>query len=312
MANSVTVKELTEASALKVFSGEEFLNKEITSTEIHRPGVELTGYFNFYPSWRIQLMGQTEVSFLARMSTEERLIIMRRLCQTETPCFIVARRIEPPIELVKACQEAGIPLLQAQSKTTRVSSNVTNLLESRLAERISMHGVLVDVHGIGVMIVGDSGVGKSETALELIQKGHRLVADDRIDLYQHDEDTLMGEAPAILRHLIEIRGIGIMDVMTLFGAGAVKQSNAVNLIVNLELWAKEKKYERLGSDETLETILNVPVPKITVPVKTGRNLAIIVEMAAMNYRAKSMGYNASETFERNLENLIKENTRKEL
>lgn len=312
MANSVTVKELTEASALKVFSGEEFLNKEITSTEIHRPGVELTGYFNFYPSWRIQLMGQTEVSFLARMSTEERLIIMRRLCQTETPCFIVARRIEPPIELVKACQEAGIPLLQAQSKTTRVSSNVTNLLESRLAERISMHGVLVDVHGIGVMIVGDSGVGKSETALELIQKGHRLVADDRIDLYQHDEDTLMGEAPAILRHLIEIRGIGIMDVMTLFGAGAVKQSNAVNLIVNLELWAKEKKYERLGSDETLETILDVPVPKITVPVKTGRNLAIIVEMAAMNYRAKSMGYNASETFERNLENLIKENTRKEL
>ena len=312
MANSVTVKELTEASALKVFSGEEFLNKEITSTEIHRPGVELTGYFNFYPSWRIQLMGQTEVSFLARMSTEERLIIMRRLCQTETPCFIVARRIEPPIELVKACQEAGIPLLQAQSKTTRVSSNVTNLLESRLAERISMHGVLVDVHGIGVMIVGDSGVGKSETALELIQKGHRLVADDRIDLYQHDEDTIMGEAPAILRHLIEIRGIGIMDVMTLFGAGAVKQSNAVNLIVNLELWAKEKKYERLGSDETLETILDVPVPKITVPVKTGRNLAIIVEMAAMNYRAKSMGYNASETFERNLENLIKENTRKEL
>lgn len=312
MANSVTVKELTEASALKVFSGEEFLNKEITSTEIHRPGVELTGYFNFYPSWRIQLMGQTEVSFLARMSTEERLIIMRRLCQTETPCFIVARRIEPPIELVKACQEAGIPLLQAQSKTTRVSSNVTNLLESRLAERISMHGVLVDVHGIGVMIVGDSGVGKSETALELIQKGHRLVADDRIDLYQHDEDTLMGEAPAILRHLIEIRGIGIMDVMTLFGAGAVKQSNAVNLIVNLELWAKDKKYERLGSDETLETILDVPVPKITVPVKTGRNLAIIVEMAAMNYRAKSMGYNASETFERNLENLIKENTRKEL
>lgn len=312
MANSVTVKELTEASALKVFSGEEFLNKEITSTEIHRPGVELTGYFNFYPSWRIQLMGQTEVSFLARMSTEERLIIMRRLCQTETPCFIVARRIEPPIELVKACQEAGIPLLQAQSKTTRVSSNVTNLLESRLAERISMHGVLVDVHGIGVMIVGDSGVGKSETALELIQKGHRLVADDRIDLYQHDEDTLMGEAPAILRHLIEIRGIGIMDVMTLFGAGAVKQANAVNLIVNLELWAKDKKYERLGSDETLETILDVPVPKITVPVKTGRNLAIIVEMAAMNYRAKSMGYNASETFERNLENLIKENTRKEL
>lgn len=312
MANSVTIKDLTEASKFKVIVGEEFLNKEVTSTEIHRPGVELTGYFNFYPSWRVQLMGQTETSFLARMSSEERLIIMRRLCQKETPCFIVARRIEPPIELIKACQEAGIPLLQATSKTTRVSSNVTNFLESRLAERISMHGVLVDVFGMGVMITGDSGVGKSETALELIQKGHRLVADDRIDLYQHDDDTLMGEAPSILRHLIEIRGIGIMDVMTLFGAGAVKQSNEVNLIVNLELWTKEKKFERLGSDEELVTILDVQIPRISVPVKTGRNLAIIVEMAAMNYRAKTMGYNAAETFERNLENLIKENSRKEL
>lgn len=311
MSNSVTIQELVKTSSYKILVGEEFLNKKITSTEIYRPGVELTGYFAFYPSWRVQLMGQTELSFIERMTPEERLVIMRRLCQKETPCFIISRNMTPPIELIKACQEAGIPILQAQSKTTRVSSNVTNLLESRLAERISMHGVLVDVFGMGVMITGDSGVGKSETALELIQKGHRLVADDRIDLYQHDEDTLMGESPPILRHLIEIRGIGIMDVMTLFGAGAVKQSNEVNLIVNLALWTKEKKFERLGSTEEVVNILDVQIPKITVPVKTGRNLAIIVEMAAMNFRAKTMGYNAAETFERNLDLLIKENSKEE-
>ena len=311
MSNSVTIQELVKTSNFKIIVGEEFLNKKITSTEIYRPGVELTGYFAFYPSWRVQLMGQTELSFIERMTPEERLVIMRRLCQKETPCFIISRNMEAPVELVKACQEAGIPLLQAQSKTTRVSSNVTNFLESRLAERVSMHGVLVDVFGMGVMITGDSGVGKSETALELIQKGHRLVADDRIDLYQHDEDTLMGESPPILRHLIEIRGIGIMDVMTLFGAGAVKQSNEVNLIVNLSLWAKDKKFERLGSTEEMVNILDVQVPKITVPVKTGRNLAIIVEMAAMNFRAKTMGYNAAETFERNLDLLIKENSKEE-
>lgn len=311
MSNSVTIQELVKTSSYKILVGEEFLNKKITSTEIYRPGVELTGYFAFYPSWRIQLMGQTELSFIESMTPEERLVIMRRLCQKETPCFIISRNMTPPIELIKACQEAGIPILQAQSKTTRVSSNVTNLLESRLAERISMHGVLVDVFGMGVMITGDSGVGKSETALELIQKGHRLVADDRIDLYQHDEDTLMGESPPILRHLIEIRGIGIMDVMTLFGAGAVKQSNEVNLIVNLALWTKEKKFERLGSTEEVVNILDVQIPKITVPVKTGRNLAIIVEMAAMNFRAKTMGYNAAETFERNLDLLIKENSKEE-
>lgn len=311
MANSVTIKELIDVSSFKIISGEEFLNKKITSTEIYRPGVELTGYFNFYPSWRIQLMGQTEVSFIDRMTPEERLIIMRRLCQRETPCFIISRNMDAPVELVKACQEAGIPILQAQSKTTRVSSNITNFLESRLAERISMHGVLVDVFGMGVMITGDSGVGKSETALELIQKGHRLVADDRIDLYQHDEETLMGESPPILRHLIEIRGIGIMDVMTLFGAGAVKKTNEVNLIVNLEMWAKDKKYERLGSTEEMVDILDVKIPKVTVPVKTGRNLAIIVEMAAMNYRAKTMGYNAAETFESNLDQLIKDNSQRD-
>lgn len=310
MANTVTVKELVDSSGYVVLSGEEFLGNKITTSEISRPGVELTGFFNFYPSARIQLLGKTELTFIERMTAEERLIVMRRLCSKETPCFVIGRRLPAPSELTKAAQEAGIPILSAQSRTTRVSSNITNFLEGKLAERVSMHGVFVDVFGMGVMITGDSGVGKSETALELIQKGHRLVADDRVDLYQHDENTLIGEAPGILRHLIEIRGIGIIDVMTLFGAGAVKQANEVNLIVNLELWSKDKKFERLGSTEEIVNILEVGIPKITIPVKTGRNLAIIIEVAAMNFRAKTMGYNAAETFERNLEALIKENTQK--
>lgn len=311
MANSVTVKELVDSSGFIVISGKEFLDKKITTAEISRPGLELTGFFTYYPSTRIQLLGMTELTFTERMTSEERLVVMRRLCQKETPCFVIGRRLEAPAELVKAAQEAGIPILSAQSRTTRVSSNITNFLEGKLAERVSMHGVLVDVFGMGVMITGDSGVGKSETALELIQKGHRLVADDRVDLYQQDDNTLIGEAPSILRHLIEIRGIGIIDVMTLFGAGAVKQTNEVNLIVNLEIWSKEKKFERLGSTEELMNILEVDVPRITIPVKTGRNLAIIIEVAAMNFRAKTMGYNAAETFEKNLEALIQENQLRE-
>ena len=205
MANTVTVKELVDSSGYVVLSGEEFLGNKITTSEISRPGVELTGFFNFYPSARIQLLGKTELTFIERMTAEERLIVMRRLCNKETPCFVIGRRLPAPAELLKAAQEAGIPILSAQSRTTRVSSNITNFLEGKLAERVSMHGVFVDVFGMGVMITGDSGVGKSETALELIQKGHRLVADDRVDLYQHDENTLIGEAPGILRHLIEIR-----------------------------------------------------------------------------------------------------------
>lgn len=311
MANTVTVKELADSSGFIIISGKEFLDKKITTAEISRPALELTGFFTYYPSTRIQLLGMTELTFIERMTSEERLVIMRRLCQKETPCFVIGRRLEAPAELVKAAQEAGIPILSAQSRTTRVSSNITNFLEGKLAERVSMHGVLVDVFGMGVMITGDSGVGKSETALELIQKGHRLVADDRVDLYQQDENTLIGEAPSILRHLIEIRGIGIIDVMTLFGAGAVKKTNEVNLIVNLEIWSQEKKFERLGSTEELMNILEVDVPRITIPVKTGRNLAIIIEVAAMNFRAKNMGYNAAETFEKNLEALIQENQQKD-
>ncbi len=308
MTSSVTVRELVDTLRLDVHNGEEHLDRLITTSDVSRPGLELTGYFNYYPQERVQLFGKTETSFSERMTSEERLIVMRRMCQPNTPAFILSRDLVPPKELVQATTEAGIPLIMSRLTTTRLSSNVTNFLEGKLAERISMHGVLIDVYGLGVLITGDSGVGKSETALELIQRGHRLVADDRVEIHQQDEQTVVGESPDILRHLIEIRGIGIIDVMNLFGAGAVRSSKTIQVIVNLETWTKEKKFDRLGGGEEITRIFDVDVPKISIPVKTGRNLAIIIEVAAMNFRAKSMGYDATKTFEKNLEILIEKNS----
>lgn len=308
MVKSVTVKQLVDSLKLEVHNGEEFLDRKILTDDISRPGLELTGYFNYYPQERIQLFGRTEISFSEKMTSDERLIVMRRMCQPDTPAFLVSRGLTPPKELVQATTEKGIPLLSSPQSTTRLSSNVTNFLEAELAERISMHGVLVDIYGMGVMITGDSGVGKSETALELIKRGHRLVADDRIELYVIDDKKIVGEPPEILSHLMEIRGIGIIDVVNLFGVGSIRLSKVVNLVVNLELWDKEKTYDRLGSGDEKQRILDVDVPKISIPVRTGRNLAIIIESAAMNTRAKIMGYNATETFERNLEKLIEKNS----
>ena len=308
MKSIVTIEKLAEKLHLKPLYGLEYLDSEITTSEISRPGLELAGYFNFYPAERIQLLGRTELSFAEQLSSRTRLKTMRRLCTPETPCFVVSRKLLPPEELVQAAEEAKIPILQASSRTTHVSSSVTNYLESRLAERMSMHGVLVDVYGIGMLITGESGVGKSETALELVQKGHRLVADDRVELYQHDELTLVGEAPEILNNLIEIRGIGIVDVMTLFGAGAILDTKQVDLLVHLENWTPDKQYDRLGRAVETTEVMGVSIPKMRIPVKTGRNVSIILEVAAMNFRAKKMGFDATKTFTERLEQLIAENS----
>ena len=308
MKSIVTIEKLAEKLHLKPLHGLEYLDREITTSEISRPGLELAGYFNFYPAERIQLLGRTELSFAEQLSSRTRLKTMRRLCTPETPCFVVSRKLLPPEELVQAAEEAKIPILQASSRTTHVSSSVTNYLESRLAPRMSMHGVLVDVYGIGMLITGESGVGKSETALELVQKGHRLVADDRVELYQHDELTLVGEAPEILNNLIEIRGIGIVDVMTLFGAGAILDTKQVDLLVHLENWTPDKQYDRLGRAVETTEVMGVSIPKMRIPVKTGRNVSIILEVAAMNFRAKKMGFDATKTFTERLEQLIAENS----
>src|SRR5699024_1929830 len=263
------------------------LDREITTGDVSRPGLELTGYFNFYSHDRLQLFGNKEITFAQKMMPEERLMVLRKMCSEDTPAFIVSRGLEIPEEMIQACEEKEIAVLSSKISTSRLLGEISSYLDGRLAPRTNVHGVLVEVYGLGVLIQGDSGIGKSETALELIKRGHRLIADDRVDVYRQDDLTLVGEAPKILQHLIEIRGIGIIDVLNLFGASAVRGSMQVQLGIYLETWEKDKRYDRLGTSDEMVDIADVSVPQIKIPVKTGRNVAIIIEVAAMNFRAKT-------------------------
>lgn len=312
LADYVSVAKLVEATNLTVLSGEEYLkDRKIVVSDISRPGLELTGYFNYYPHERIQLFGRTETSFAHNMTPDDRNKVLKRMSARDTPAFVVSRGLEPPEGMIAAATAAHIPVLSSHLSTTRLSSLITDYLDGELAERQSIHGVLVEIYGLGVLITGDSGIGKSETALELIQRGHRLIADDRVDVYQQDESTIIGTAPTILTHMLEVRGIGIIDVMDLFGAGAVRANSSISLIVHLANWTSDKDFDRLGSGIATQTIFDVPVPKITVPVKVGRNIAILIEIAAMNYRAKTMGYDATKKFEANLNKLIAQNSKED-
>lgn len=301
-------KILTEFSDIKVFDGEEYVaDKEVSVADIYRPGLELTGYFDFYPQQRIQLLGRTEISYAALLDSDLKHKYFKQMATDETPCFLISRSLPVPKELVEVCQEAQIPILISSYETTYILSMMSDYLRDQLAERESFHGVLVEIKGMGVLITGASGVGKSETALGLIQRGHRLIADDRVDIYQSDHDTVIGEAPAILKHLMEIRGIGIIDVMNLFGTGAIKDSSEINLVINLQNWDPKANYDRLGFNEDTRDLCNVAVPQVTIPVKVGRNMESIIETAVMNYRAKKMGHDASKVFQQNLANLIANN-----
>ncbi len=306
----VTVKKIIEEMPyIKVVSGENFLNNRIEVSDLSRPAIELTGYFDFYPKKRVQLFGETEISFIKRMTRDEKIIIFKRMCQPETPAFLISRGQDAPEELIEVATKYEIPVLSSHRTTTRLSANVTNFLEEHLSERISQHGVFLDIYGMGVLIIGESGIGKSETGLELIQRGHRLIADDRVELYMMDESRIIGEAPEILRHLIEIRGVGVIDISTMFGVGAVRDSQILDLVINLRNWNKEDNYDRLGNDVEMKRFFNVDVPMLNIPVRVGRNLATITEVAAMNIRAKQMGYDATAKFEENLTKLIEQNTR---
>ncbi|WP_078414270.1 HPr(Ser) kinase/phosphatase [Priestia abyssalis] len=305
MAN-VRTKDIIEKFNLELISGEEGINRPITISDISRPGIEIAGYFTYYPAERVQLLGKTELSFFQRLDSEDKKIRMEQLCTDITPAIIVSREMEVPPELIEASERESVPVLRSHMKTTRLSSHLTNYLESRLAPTTAVHGVLVDVYGIGVLITGKSGVGKSETALELVKRGHRLVADDCVEIRQEDQDTLVGNAPGLIEHLLEIRGLGIINVMTLFGAGAVRSYKRISLIINLELWDQNKQYDRLGLEEEKMKIIDTEVTKLTVPVRPGRNLAVIIEVASMNFRLKRMGINAAEQFSNRLTDVIED------
>lgn len=302
---SVTVQELVDALHLTVFAGEANLSRKITSVDINRPGLALAGYLRYHPAERIQLLGRTELSFLRGMDSREQALRVFAFCSYEqTPCVIVTRGETPPEALVREASARGLPVLGMSMVTTRAAAILSTSLEERLAPETLIHGVLVDVYGIGILITGSSGIGKSETALELIKRGHRLVADDAVVIRQVSDNTLVGSAPPLLRHLLEIRGLGVLNAMTLFGAGAIRPFKKLVMVVHLESWRDDVAYDRLGIDEETVRILDTELPSITVPVRPGRNLAVILEVAAMNHRLKRMGFDAARNFADDLEHAI--------
>ena len=303
----VKTVDLIEEFQLELISGEEGLNRPITVSDLSRPGLEIAGYFDYYPADRVQILGMTELTFFSRLDPDVRASRMERLCSDITPCIIVTRGIDIPQELITAAERVSVPVLRSSMKTTRFSSRLTNFLESKLAPTTAVHGVLVDIYGVGVMITGKSGVGKSETALELVKRGHRLVADDCVEIRQEDDDTLVGTSPELIEHLLEIRGVGIINVMTLFGAGAVRSHKKISLVINLELWDQQKNYDRLGLEEEKVRIIDTNITRMNIPVRPGRNIAVIIEVAAMNYRLKRMGVNTAQQFTEKLNEAIEEN-----
>lgn len=306
MPRKLKVSDLVKQFKLEIVSGETGLRRTIAVADLYRPGLELAGYFHFYPRERIQLLGKTELTFYQTLSAEERAERVKNLCSDDTPCICVTRGLDVPEELIVESDERGIPILRSSVTTTILASRITTFLENQLAPSATIHGVLVDVYGIGMLITGASGIGKSETALELIKRGHRLSADDAVEIRQTADHQLYGRAPDLIKHLLEIRGVGIINVMTLFGAGAIRDSKKISVVVKLETWQQEKQYDRLGLDEEMTRIIDTEIPLVTIPVRPGRNLAVIIEVAAMNYRLKRMGYNAALQFTNKLTATIAE------
>ena len=267
---------------------------KIVTNEVNRPSLQIAGFFDYFYNNRIQIMGRVEFSYLEKMSSDERRNSLEKLFEKSIPCVIVTRDMEIPEEMTELAVKYKTPILRTSNSTSRFMSALIAFLNVELAPRITMHGVLVEVYGEGILLLGDSGVGKSEAAIELVKRGHRLVADDAVEIKRVSDISLLGSAPDIIRHFVELRGIGIVDVKMIFGIGAVKNVEKIDFIINLEVWQDKKQYDRLGLTTEYTDILGIDIPSITVPVKPGRNHAVVIEVAAMNNRQKKMGYNAAE------------------
>jgi len=290
----VLLQKIIEDFELEILYESDHLEDiQIAAPDVTRPGLQLAGYFDYFSEDRIQVIGNMEYAYLGKLSPEVRRKRLQALFSCGIPCLIITRNHECFPEVLLAAKRNKVPILRTRLATSDFMSSLVKHLNVELAPRISEHGVLVEVNGEGILILGDSGVGKSETALEIVKRGHRLIADDQVEIRRVSETTLLGRAPDIIRHLIEIRGIGIINVKELFGVSSVKIQESIDFVINLELWDEKKTYDRLGINEETTEILGIPVPSITIPVGPGRNLAIIVEAAAINFRVKKMGYNAA-------------------
>lgn len=280
-------------------------NIEITQSDVNRPALQLAGFFSHFDSNRIQVIGNVEYAYMQQMDKDSKIERVLKIMDEKIPCMVYCRDLKPDEDIVKIATDKSIPILSASKTTSSFMAEVIRWLNVELAPRISIHGVLVDVFGEGVLIMGESGIGKSEAALELIKRGHRLVTDDVVEIKKVSDDTLIGTAPDITRHFIELRGIGIIDVKTLFGVESVKDTQCIDLVIKLEEWNRDEEYDRLGLEEKYTEFLGNNVVCHSIPIRPGRNLAIIVESAAVNYRQKKMGYNAArELYNRVTNNLM--------
>ena len=300
--SGVKITDLIEKMDLKNLTPDiDLTDRYITVPEVNRPALQLTGYFDHFDSVRVQIIGVVENNYLETLDKEQKKQIYTQLLSYEIPCLVYTTSIEPDEELLRQANETGIPVFRTDKKTSPFQAEVIRWLNVQLAPCISIHGVLVDVYGVGVLIRGESGIGKSEVALELIKRGHRLVTDDAVEIRKVSDDTLVGSAPVITKHMIELRGIGIVDVKSLFGVQSVRETQNIDLVITMEEWDKNKEYDRLGLEEEYTEFLGNKVQCHTIPIRPGRNLAVIVESTAINHRQKEMGYNAAQELYRRLQ-----------
>jgi len=291
------LKDLVKEFDLQIeYAATDFESIRLTVPDLSRPGLQLAGYFDHFEPMRLQVMGNVEISYLAKLSPAERAITLDRLFSYKFPALIISRDTPPYPECVAVAKKHNVTLLRARDATSTIISAIISYLNSAMAPRITRHGVLMEVHGEGILLTGESGIGKSEAAMELIKRGHRLIADDAVEIRKISGSVLVGSAPELIRHYIELRGIGIVNVAKLFGMGAVRSDKKIDMVVNIVPWNTQEVYDRLGLEDQHMDILGVKVPMYTIPITPGRNLAVILEVAAINNRQRKMGYNSALEF----------------
>ena len=306
--HSVPLKTLVEEFDLELlFESTDYPVVCLTVEDVARPGLQMAGYFDHFEPMRLMVMGNAEASYLQKLDSVERKLIFDRLFSYKFPAMLIARNMEPDAECLEMARKHNVSVLRTAEATSTIISAIIAYLKSALAPSITRHGVLMEVYGEGVLIVGESGMGKSETAVELLKRGHRLIADDAVEIRKVSGNSLMGKAPKLIRNYVELRGIGIINVAKLFGMGAVKAENEINLVVNIVPWDKETAYDRLGLEDQYTELLGVKIPMNTIPVTPGRNLAVILEVAAMNNRQRKMGYNPALEFTQQMDAHYAEN-----
>lgn len=304
---SISIESISKDLNLEIIHSDKDSRIDISTSDVNRPGLQFAGFFDYFAMDRVQVLGKVEMTYLETLDEKIREIRLKQYFDHKVPCIIVSRNLDIPKYIIDPAKENKCTIFKSSLSTSTLTQKLINYLASVLAPKITRHGVLVDVYGAGVFLMGESGIGKSETSLELVKRGHRLVADDAVEIKKVADNRLIGESPELIRHFMEIRGIGIIDIKSMYGVGSVINNKPLDIVIYLEFWDNEKEYDRLGLTEEYMEILGVELPRIVIPVRPGRNLAIIVEIAARNWRLRQMGYNAAQELDNRLNALIQSN-----